>query len=160
MQAADLVLRVRLNVPGVPLEAMLIAFLALLGVDLIVLVTVAALLLGRRRWLKRQPGAFAGAIRVGSGDVNGLGSKWKRGYGRWVSDVLVWAKAPLLFRNELIPVDRLAMERSPGEVKRLGDEPVVIELESDDARIEVSARAEHRDLVIGSLKATAAPQSS
>jgi hypothetical protein len=31
------------------------------------------LLLGRRRSVKRQPGAFAGAIRVSSGDVEGLG---------------------------------------------------------------------------------------
>jgi hypothetical protein len=54
-------------------------------------------------------------------------------------------------------MERLAQ---PGEVKRLGDEPVVIELESDDAKIEVGARAEHRGLVIGSLKATAAPLSS
>jgi hypothetical protein len=70
------------------------------------------LLLGRRRWVKRQPGAFAGAIRVSSGDVEGLGPKWKRGYGRWVGDVLVWTKAPLFFRNEFVPIDRIAGERS------------------------------------------------
>ena len=57
---------------------MLIALLALLGVDLIVIVAFAALMLGRRRWLKRQPGEFAGAIRVSSGDIDGLSSKWKR----------------------------------------------------------------------------------
>jgi hypothetical protein len=43
-------------------EAMLIALLAILGVDLIVIVAFAAFVLGRRRWLKRQPGEFAGAI--------------------------------------------------------------------------------------------------
>jgi hypothetical protein len=53
-------------------EAMLIALLAILGVDLIVVVAFAAFVLGRRRWLKRQPGEFAGAIRVSSGDVEGL----------------------------------------------------------------------------------------
>jgi ABC-type transporter Mla subunit MlaD len=52
---------------------MLIALLAVLGVDLVVLVAFAALVLGRRRWLKRQPGEFAGAIRVTSGEINGLG---------------------------------------------------------------------------------------
>jgi uncharacterized iron-regulated membrane protein len=36
---------------------MLIALLAILGVDLIV---IAVFVLGRRRWLKRQPGEFAG----------------------------------------------------------------------------------------------------
>jgi hypothetical protein len=74
-------------------EAMLIALLAILGVDLIVIVAVAAFVLGRRRWLKRQPGEFAGAIRVSGGDVDGLSPKWKRGSGRWVRDVLAWSKA-------------------------------------------------------------------
>jgi Protein of unknown function (DUF2550) len=140
---------------------MLIALLVLLGVDLIVVVVLAALLLGRRRWLKRQPGAFAGAIRVTSGAVDGLGPKWKRGYGRWVRDVLVWTKAPLLLRNELVPIDRLSGEHPArdGEVRRLGDDPVVFELESDGAKIEVAARAEHRSLATGSLT-TAAPQAS
>ena len=135
---------------------MLIALLVVLGVDLIVVVAFAALVLGRRRWLKRQPGEFRGAVRVSGGAVDGLGSKWKRGSGRWVSNVLVWSKGPLMFRNELVPADRLVGERSArsGEVKRLGDEPVVVEFESDGARIEVTARAEQRTLVIGPLTTT------
>jgi hypothetical protein len=40
-----------------------IALLAVLGVDLIVLVAVAAVVFGRRRCFKRQPGDFAGAVR-------------------------------------------------------------------------------------------------
>ena len=43
----------------------------------------------------------------------------------------------------------------PGEVKRLGDNPVVIEFESNGARIEVAARAEQRALAIGPLEAPA-----
>ena len=86
---------------------MLIALLAVLGVDLIVIVAFAVFVFGRRRWLKRQPGEFAGAIRVSSGDVDG--------------------------------------------VKRLGDEPVVMEFASGSVRIEVAARAEHRALVTGPL---------
>jgi hypothetical protein len=130
---------------------MLIAFLALLGVNLIVIVILVALLLIRKRRIKRQPGSFAGAIRAPGRDMEELGPKWKRGYGRWVRDVLVWTKAPLLLRNELVPIDRLANEHSarPGEVKRLGDEPVVVEFESDGAKVEVAAKAEHRDLVSG-----------
>jgi hypothetical protein len=132
---------------------MLIALLAILGVDLIVIVAFAVLIFGRRRWLKRQPDEFAGAIRVLSGDVDGLGPKWKRGSGRWVRDVLVWSKAPLMFRNDLIPVDRL-VEKHPehgGGVKQLGDKPVVMEFASGGARIEVAARPEHRALVTGPL---------
>jgi hypothetical protein len=72
---------------------MLIALLAILGVDLIVIVAFAVFVFGRRRWLKRQPGEFAGMIRVSGGAVEGLSPKWKRGSGRWVRDVLMWSKA-------------------------------------------------------------------
>jgi hypothetical protein len=63
---------------------MLIALLIALGVDLAVVMAFAAFVSGRRRWLKRQPGEFAGAIRVSGGDVEGLSLKWRRGSGRWV----------------------------------------------------------------------------
>jgi hypothetical protein len=42
---------------------MLIVLLIALGVDLAVVVVFAVFVFGRRRWLKRQPGEFAGAIR-------------------------------------------------------------------------------------------------
>jgi hypothetical protein len=90
-----------------------------------------------------QPGEFAGAIRVSDGVVEGLGPKWKHGSGRWVRDVLVWSKAPLMFRNELIPAGGLCGEQpaNGSGVKRLGDKPVVIEFASGGARIEVATRA-------------------
>jgi hypothetical protein len=130
---------------------MLIALLALLGVNLIVIVILAALVIGRRRWLKRQPGTFAGSVRVSSGEVDGLRPKWKRGSGRWVRDVLVWSKGPFLYRDELVPVFGASGERlaNEGEVKRLGDRPVVIELALGDAKLEVAAKAENRALVVG-----------
>jgi hypothetical protein len=109
----------------------LIALLAVLGVDLIVIVFVLGVVLTRRRWVSLQPGAFKVAIRTVDGEVAGLGPKWKHGYGRWVRDVLVWTKAPLLFRNELVAVDGLAGAAGaarPGEVKRLGKEPVIVPL--------------------------------
>lgn len=130
---------------------MLIALLAVLGVDLIVIVVVVAGVLSRRRWIGRQPGAFRGAIRVTSGEVDGLGQKWRRGYGRWVRDILVWTKAPLLLRNEFLPADRLEGERAAaeGEVKRLGDRPIVIALSAEGARVEIAASGEHRDRIVG-----------
>jgi hypothetical protein len=132
---------------------MLIALLAILGVDLIVIVVFAVFVFGRRRWLKRQPAEFAGAIRVPRGGVVGLSPKWKRSSGRWVRSVLVWSKAPLMFRNELVPADRLLGEHPghDGGVKRLGGKPVVIEFASGGARIAVAARAGHRTLVTGRL---------
>ncbi|MFD7834451.1 hypothetical protein [Streptomyces sp. NPDC059761] len=49
---------------------MLIALLAVLGVDLIVFLLAGVL--PRRRWLRRQPNSFNGAIRVVEGEVAGL----------------------------------------------------------------------------------------
>jgi hypothetical protein len=105
---------------------MVIALLAVLGVDLIVIVAFLGVVLSRRRWVSRQPGAFQpgafkGAVRVVDGEVSGLGAKWQRGYGRWVRDVLVWTKKPLLFRNELVAVDGLAGRPGrPGRVRSSG----------------------------------------
>ena len=82
---------------------MLIALLAVLGVNLIVIVVLLASVLSRKRWVMKQPGAFRGAIRVADGEIDGLRPKWGRGYGHWVRDVLVWTKGPFLFRNELVP---------------------------------------------------------
>lgn len=130
---------------------MVIALLAVLGVNLIVIVALVAFVLSRRLWLKRQPGEFVGAVRVSSGEVEGLHPKWKRGSGRWVRDVFVWTKPPAMLRNELVPVDRLSGDRQAHahEVKRLGDKPIVIEFESGNAKIEVAAKAEHRARVTG-----------
>jgi hypothetical protein len=131
----------------------LIAVLVLLGVDLVVVVALAVIVVGRRRWLKRQPGEFGGAIRITSGNIDGLSLKWKRGSGRWVGDVLVWSKAPFLYRNELLLVDHFAGEHQarPDEVKKLGNQPLVFALAADGAKFEVAARPEHRALVVGPL---------
>ena len=130
---------------------MLAALLAILGVDLIVIVALVALVLARKRWVKRQPGAFSGAIRVADGEVAGLGSKWSRGYGRWLRDVLVWTKPPALLRNELLATDGLS-ERGPAhdhEVKRLGDHPVVFQVRLGSAKVEIAIHEEDRELVVG-----------
>jgi hypothetical protein len=130
---------------------MLIALLAMLGVDLIVLVAFAAFVFGRKRWAKRQPGSFRGVIRVASGEVDGLGPKWARGYGHWVRDVLVWTKGPFLFRNELVAADDLQEHRPAlyGEVKRLGDDPAVIRVRAGSAAIEVAAHGHDAELLVG-----------
>ena len=130
---------------------MLAALLAVLGVDLIVIVILVALVLLRKRWVKRQPGAFSGAIRVADGEVDGLRPKFTRGYGRWVRDVLVWTKPPALLRNEILATDGLDEQRPAGdhEVKRLGDHPVVIVVTVASATVEIAAGEEDRELVVG-----------
>jgi Protein of unknown function (DUF2550) len=131
---------------------MLIALLAILGVELGVIVVLLAVTLSRRRWVARRPGAFKGAIRVTHGSVPGLKTKWQGGYGRWVRDILVWTRAPLLFRNELILVDALTGTPRPAgakEVRRLGKQPVIVPLSVDDGgQIEVAAPADKEQLVL------------
>jgi hypothetical protein len=132
---------------------MLIALLAVLGVDLWVILVLLAVVLSRKRWISHQPGAFRWAIRVTEGDVPGLKAKWKHGYGRWVRDILIWTKAPLLFRNELVLTDALAGEAraaKPGEVRRLGKHPAVVPLIVDGGgRIEVAASEGERERAPG-----------
>jgi hypothetical protein len=130
---------------------MLIALLALLGVNLVALLVLAASVFTRKRWIKRQPGAFRGAIRVTEGEIGGLKPKWRRGYGRWVRDVLVWTKGPFLFRNELVAADDLQEHRPalPDEVKHLGDHPAVIRVRAGEASAEVAAHGDDAGLLAG-----------
>lgn len=130
---------------------MLIALLAVLGVDLIVLVFFVAFVLTRKRWVKRHSGAFRGAVRVASGEADGLRPKWSRGYGRWVRDVLIWTKGPFLFRNEIVAADGMEEERpaQPGEVKHLGERPTLIRLRAGKATVEIAAAAEDAELLLG-----------
>src|SRR3954452_6940926 len=130
---------------------MLIALLAILGVNLIVVAVLLVSVLSRRRWVKRQAGAFRGVIRICSGEIDGLPSKWRRGYGRWVRDVLVWTKPPFFFRNELVATDGLDEQRpaGPDEVKRLGDHPIVARLRIGDATVEIAAHDDEGELLLG-----------
>jgi hypothetical protein len=130
---------------------MLIALPAVLGVDLIVVVVLPAFVLSRRRWVARRPGAFRGAIRVASGEIDGLSPEWRRGYGHWVRDVFVWTKAPFLFRNELVPIESLDGQRParPDEIKRLGDHPVVARLRTGNATLDLAARDDDGELLLG-----------
>jgi hypothetical protein len=131
---------------------MIIALLAILGVDLIVIAVLLAGVLGRRRWVRRQPEAFKGAIRVTSGRIHWLPARWHRGYGRWVRDILVWTPAPFLLRNILIPVDRVTgpvRPAEPGEVKRIGANPAIAAFTSDHSTIEIAAAAKNRQLLPG-----------
>src|SRR5258708_39877624 len=107
---------------------MLIALLAVLGVDLIVIVVLLAAVLTRRRWVRHQPGAFEGAIRVAQGEVPGLKAKWRLGYGPWVGDVLVLTKEPFLLRAELsagADPSGVALPAKPSRAKRSGEHTAV-----------------------------------
>ena len=133
---------------------MLIALLAVLGVDLVAIACLVAILLSRRAWVSSQPGAVKGAVRVTDGEVPGFRRKWKRGFGRWVGGVLVWAKAPSLLWNELVEADPIAAgarETVPGDkVKRLGSKPVIVTVgTAGGGRIEIATAAGRRDRELG-----------
>ena len=136
---------------------MVIALLAVLGVNLMVLVAFVGSVVSRKRWVRHEPGAFPGVVRVVDGDIHGLGPTWHRGYGRWVGDVLVWTKGPFLFRNELAAVDDLEGQRPghPDDVKHVGDHPVVIRVRIGDAAVELAAGREDSRLLLGPYGNTA-----
>ena len=75
--------------------------------------------------------------------------------------MLVWTKKPLLFRNELVAVDGLAGEArtaEPGEVKRVGSDPVILPLAAEgSARIEVATASDDRGRALGPSAAPAPP---
>jgi hypothetical protein len=133
---------------------MLIALLALLGINLAGIVVFLAFVLGRKRWVKRQPGAFQGAIRLAEGELEDIARKWRRGYGRWVRDVFVWTKGPFLYRNELLPADGIEEQRpaASGEVRRLGDDPTVTRLKVADAAVELATKAEDAERPLGPFR--------
>jgi len=93
----------------------LIALLVVLGVDLVVVFGLVVLVVWHNRWLRKQPGEFTGAIRVSSGQVSGLRSKWMRGSGRWVRDVLVWNSVEAL--NDLYA----RLRRDPAQATAIGE---------------------------------------
>lgn len=133
---------------------MVIALLVILGVDLIVLVVILAFVLERKRWVTRQPGVFHGATRVTNGAVDGFRPQWTRGYDRRVSDVLGWAKAPFLFRNELIAIDSVGEHRpaAPGDVMRLGSDPIIVVLKAGTATVEIATHSDALDRVSGPFR--------
>ena len=77
--------------------------------------------------------------------------------------MLVWTKAPALFRNELVAVDGLGdavRAAEPGEVKRLGSDPVIVALAAEGgARVEVAAPVDSRERALGPVVAPAPPPS-
>jgi hypothetical protein len=102
---------------------------------------------------------LSGAIRVASGEIDGLRPKWGRGYGRWVRDVLVWTKAPFLFRNELVAADGVDEQRPANrdEIRRLGDHPTILRLKVGTAMAEVAADGDDSELVLGPYRKLGAP---
>ena len=145
---------------------MIIAGIAsLLGAPIFVVLTLAAVMFWRGRWVRRRPGSFKCAVRRTSDDVTDaivdVPSKFKLGYGLWVSNVFIWEKGRATFRDILLPVDEIdeggVRRAMANEVKGLGAEPVIATLlVGSGARLEVAARAEDRGIALGPFRKRAA----
>jgi hypothetical protein len=92
-------------------------------------------------------------IRVTGGEVPGLGMKGRRGYGRWVREILVWTTAPFLFRDELVVADAAwALLARPIRVRCgvLGEHAAIVALAAGGgARSGVAVSADGRERASG-----------
>ncbi len=147
---------------------MIIAGIAsLLGAPIWIVFTLVALLFWRSRWVRRRPGSFKCAVRRASGEVTDaivdVPSRFKLGYGLWISNVFIWEKGRATFRDILLPVDGIdeggVRIAKPKEVKGLRAEPVIATLlVGSGARVEVAAAAEDRDILLGPFRKRAAEE--
>lgn len=132
---------------------MIIALLALLGVSVWALLALVALMLLRRRWLGRQPGAFRCAAKRLVGTTPRMGGRrWRRGWGRRAAGFLVWDPMPTLVSSSLLEVRDVDGPRPavPGEVRRMGESPVVVRMVlADGSEIAVALRDEDAALALG-----------
>jgi hypothetical protein len=131
---------------------MVIALLIALGVSLWVVLALVALMVLRRRWLKRQPGAFPCAMRSVHGDTSRVGRRrWRRGWCRRSDDLLAWDPMPTLVGSSLLEVvdvgEPLAAEA--GTIRRMGDRPVIVEIAlAGGDTVALALRAEHAALAL------------
>lgn len=147
---------------------MIIAGIAsLLGAPLWIVLTLVGVIFWRSRWVRRRPGSFKCAVRRASDEVTDaivdVPSRFKLGYGLWVSDVFIWEKGRATFRDILLPVGWIdgggTRRAEPKEVKGLGAEPVIATLVvQSGGKVEVAAQAEDRDLALGPFRERAAEE--
>jgi hypothetical protein len=136
---------------------MLIALLAIIGVDLIVSVVFAIVVSGCRWWVRHHAGAFAGPALVADGDLAEFGTRRRRGDGRWVRDVLVWTPVPRCLRNAIVAVDGVDRVRAaPGKVHRMGADPLVITVITGAARLAMTVNGSDAVLVTAPSTGTSA----
>lgn len=128
---------------------MVFALLAVLGVDLIVIAALLLAQIARRRWLARR-GAFPARlwlVQANSEELSDeLSEKKKLGRARWIRNVLVFSRAPLFLSNNILLIDGVQgvpRPALPGEVKRLGSDPVILLLATDGATVALAAPSEH-----------------
>ncbi len=139
---------------------MIWAVLAILGVPLWLCAVGISVLVLRSRALSARPGNIqVRVLRPGA-------SRWRRGHGLWLSDVFAWRASPAAWAEDLVLVSALRTRAvNPGEaraLRRLGDDPVVVELtDAHGDTLTVAASADREETLAGPFSAppatTAAP---
>ena len=111
-----------------------------LGVPLWMILGMLILVFWNRSRVKKQPGAFPVKIRHEADENAEKEHKWPRsaGYAQWVHDVLIVRTGMGMMLTT--PYGISAMEgrprqAEPGEIKGLGDKPMVIRARLDDGSI-------------------------
>jgi hypothetical protein len=140
---------------------MMVALIVLAVVVLGLVLALAALLVPRRRAVKARRGTFRGRLRVLEGEVEGLSTGWRDGYGCWARDVLVWEEAPLFLRTRLIPVEGADASGirtvANGGRNGLGRNPVAVRLLAGDrSRLELAISDDDRVKALGPFARTTA----
>jgi hypothetical protein len=83
--------------------------------------------------------------------------RWRPGHAIWIHDVFVFRGSPAAWDESLLWVTDLDVHEADAEqrqtLRRVGDGPVVATMTIDDgATIEIAARAEHRDRLLGPFR--------
>jgi hypothetical protein len=124
------------------------AILILLGIPLWFCAMGILLLVRNNASLRKRPGNVPVRVKPPGKD------RWIPGHAVWVHDVLAFRSSPAAWKELLVWVTgAVARETTAEEAKklhRLGDDKVVAVLSSAGiGTIEVAARAEHRDALLG-----------
>jgi hypothetical protein len=114
----------------------IIALLAVLSADLIVIAVLLAGVLSRRRWMHRQPDAFKGYTSH-QRQHPPTPARRHRSHGRWGRDILVWtplatAKRRMLHRSTLAWPDPRSPRRRCGAGIRARATPMTAAPEQGD----------------------------
>ena len=139
---------------------MLWAILALLGVPLWIVVGGLGFSLWQRSKFKSKEGVFPTKMRLASGTAAGVGEKWPpmSSFALWVHDVLLVHKGLGLMSTFPLGVEApegSAESADPEELKRLGENPVLLRFRLDDgAVLEMAVPAESQELAQGPFSST------
>jgi hypothetical protein len=135
---------------------MIWAILAAVGVPLWLCAIAILALIFRNRQLRKRPGNVA--VRIRSSHKR----RWMPGHCVWVHDVLAFRGSPAAWKEGLFWVTeataRPANSAERKKLHRIGDEPILVTFtESAGETIELAARPEHQDLLLGAFATATSP---